>query len=128
MAKKVLWCSKHELGDEQSEAVKHMVCKSGEDAIYDYRLVVWSSSKSEEDDNAENAYTWVELAAQYDAVVGVFPPSALVGLWLARDEADCGNEDFQGVRRLKILTPIANVYYTFAKTRKEFEFLRMQEL
>lgn len=122
--KNVLWSSRHDLGASQSSAVRKIL---GDELSYDYKTVTWANSDSEEDDNAENAYIWVELAAQYDVVVGIFPPTALVGLWLARDEADDGNPDFEAVRRLKILTPIARVYYTFDKVKK-FDFLRMQEI
>lgn len=113
------------MGDPQKADLLHLFHDEG-DFTFEDSIVIWESTESEEDDNASNAYLWVELAAKFDVVCGIFPPSALVALWLARDEADDGNEDFKRVRNLRVFTPISEVTSKFGE--KKFRYLRMQEL
>lgn len=136
MKKKVIWLSRHELTDEQ----KGLLLMAEPEAEIVERAVHWSATKDEAADNAANASTWRSLAGEADAVVGIFPPVAIVGLVTARgiaagDDAEAEAEAEEGwgrIFRLKVLTPVSVVGTLIVpgtgEKRKAFQFLRWQEL
>ena len=124
--KSVLWASRHDIGEEQRADLLHILKEDGSSIVLEDSVIIWESTESEEDDNASNAYLWMELASKFDAICGIFPPSALIALWIARDEADQGNVEFECVRRLRVFTPISEVTTRFSE--KKFRYLRMQEI
>ena len=126
--KSVLWASRHDIGEAQRRDLLRLLSSSEGESymVLEDSVIIWESTESEEDDNASNAYMWMELASKFDAVCGVFPPSSLIALWIARDEADQGNTDFECVRKLRVFTPISEVTTRFSE--KKFRYLRMQEI
>ena len=104
---------------------------SGEDAIVKCLIHhVWQVSEDEEADNQHNAEMWKDISKEADIIAGVFPPPAIVGLIMARGEADDGNEEFSDVRRIEVLTPVSRVSQTMENGRREnrFTFLRWQRI
>lgn len=129
--KKVLWLSRHELTEEQKALLRQF---EGEVSITETNIV-WSCTKDETRDNAENAEAWKRIASRADIIVGIFPPVSLVGLITARgiatgDEAEA-DEEWARVLKIQVLTPISEVGTLIVpgkKGKKSFQFLRWQEL
>lgn len=120
----VLFAGRVPVTESQIDALKRIIG----DFEYEEKFVLWHTSPDEAEDNRENADKWVEIAKLCDVVVGILPPTALISLLYARDEADNnGDDDMEYVRDLRVFTPISSVTYTIDR-KKQFEFLRLQEI
>lgn len=122
---KVLWASQHQIGSDQRSALMNIIESRKQKCVHiEERSIIWSSSISEERDNEQNIELWDDIAHDFDIVCGVFPPSAMTALNMARGIADEeGNEQFD---ELLVFTPIANI--SSIGGRKVFTFLRWQEV
>ena len=128
---KVIWLSRHTLTEDQRSCLREQI---GESDIQETN-VVWSMSKNEGRDNAENAEIWKRLASEAEVIVGIFPPPSLVGLVTARGIASGDDEkedkEWERVLKIRVMTPVSEVgtLLTPGKcARKSFKFLRWQEL
>jgi hypothetical protein len=117
----VLWLGRRDIGGEQENALKSLL---GDDYEISSDMIVWRVSIDESSDNEVNVDTWLKLMEQYDVVCGVFPPSALVSLWMAKGIVDDSGRACRGLFR--VFTPISMVCSAFGQ--REFRFLRWQEL
>lgn len=120
---RVLWASKHQMGVAQKRSLFDALPDNCT-PVLEERTLIWESSVDEAADNVANISLWEDLARDFDIVCGVFPPSAIIALLMARGEAD--EEGNEAMAQLTVFTPIANIA-SFAGT-KQFTFLRWQEI
>ena len=127
---RVLWLSRHEMTRIQEARLRELLPEGQrEEAEIVCRMHVWQVTDDEASDNEVNARSWLELSRQADVIAGVFPPVAVVGLIMARGEAD-DNPDFRDWRESMVVTPISQVNQVLqsGKTCQKFNFLRWQHI
>ena len=127
---RVLWLSRHEMTRIQEARLRELLPEGQrEEAEIVCRMHVWQVTDDESSDNEVNARSWLELSRQADVIAGVFPPVAIVGLIMARGEAD-DNPDFRDWREPMVVTPISQVNQVLqsGKTCQKFNFLRWQHI
>lgn len=124
IGKSVLWASKHEIGECQTSDLEKII--NGRFSIYN-KLIYWSSTENEAFDNESNAAKWKDLAEDFDIVCGVFPPSAIIGLFIARAMEDEGKDENLIRSGLKVYTPVSEIKFGI-DGKKIFRFLRWQEI
>lgn len=127
---KVIWLSRHEMTRIQESRLRELLPEgSRESAEIVCRMHVWQVTGDEASDNEVNSRSWLELSRQADVIAGVFPPVAVVGLIMARGEAD-ENPDFRDWSDPMVVTPISQVNQVLqgGKTCQRFNFLRWQHI
>lgn len=82
--RRIVWCSRHPLGDEQLANLEDLL---GEEVEIEQVNVTWKSSADADEDRAENLATWLDIVDRagpagsgLPVVCGVFPPVAFEAL------------------------------------------------
>ena len=127
---RIIWLSRHEMTRIQEKRLRELLPEENRDsAEIVCRMHIWQVTDDEASDNEVNSRSWLELSRQADVIAGVFPPVAVVGLIMARGEAD-DNADFKDWSNPMVVTPISQVNQVLqgGKTCQRFNFLRWQHL
>lgn len=127
---KILWLSRHDLTRAQEERLMRILPEEERDkSEIVCRMHVWQTTEDENADNEANARAWLSLNQEADVIAGIFPPTALVGLIMARGERDDGNPDYQDFKA-EVMTPVSQIGNVLrnGKCEKRMTFLRWQKV
>lgn len=129
--KRILWLSRHDMTRVQKHRLLELLPEEERSsAVVSCRMHVWRTSDDEEADNEKNAEAWREMNAEADVIAGVFPPTALTGLLVARGMAENDGEFASEWFDPMVVTPVSQIdtRAVNGKAQKRFLFLRWQRI
>lgn len=129
--KRILWLSRHDMTRVQKRRLLELLPEDERaSAVVKCRMHVWRISNDEEADNEANAEAWKNMNAEADIIAGVFPPTSLTGLLVAREMAENDGEFASEWFDPMVVTPVSQIdtRAVNGKAQKRFLFLRWQRI